>query len=111
MNEWLDRYAELDLEAWTFAEGLDPSVFLRMQGTAYLPYAGLKLAWLADCVASGSEKNPKRVYCTVAFGEGTREPLKIPVKSCNRPWTSHFAYLGNWDVSQGGVATSGLVGF
>lgn len=72
-----------------------------MQGTAYLPYAGLKLACLADCVASESEKNPERVYCSVASGEGTREPLKIPVKSCNRSWTSHFAYLGNWDVSQG----------
>lgn len=50
--------------------------------------AGFKLA---DCVVSESEKNPKRVYCTVAFGEGTREPLKIPVKSCNRAWTSYFA--------------------
>lgn len=66
-------------------------MFLRMQ-VRRIANAGLKLV---DCVVSERKRNPRRVYCTVAFGEGAGEALDIHVKSCNRPWPSHPARLGN----------------
>lgn len=84
------------MQSLTSKHGLSPKDWIRRCFSAcrydVLPYAGLKLV---DCVVSERKRNPKRVYRTVAFGEGAGEALDIHVKSCNRPWPSHPARLGN----------------
>ena len=92
--------------------GLSPKDWIRRCFSAcrydVLPYAGLKLT---DWVVSESEKDPKRVQCTVAFGEGLGKYIGSLYPSGVA--TDRGLAISPIQVilSQGLVATSGLVGF